>query len=382
MFTHDSSVSSRGLHSAVRPSAIQERLLEVVFKEPKDAAATWRAIASSFDLDQVERGTFEVLPLVYRSLVRADVDDPVLPRLKGIYRKAWATNSLLAGRTTEAARALGDADIPALFVEGVVLAQRFYPELGLRPTSSIDVLVRHRDGNRARAALARAGWRSGLSGSRRHAQIDYLVDPHGNTLVLRTSLATDFVVANGDATDPLWSGAEPWSLGDVDVLVPSSTATLLAVCASHARPDEARRTQWILDAAMVLGSTIDWEELLVVAAASGQSPRLRDVLLYLDSLQVPTAPEDVLRALERAGLSHRQRWTYALTARPFGRLGALPSLAAEHLAATTGESWFRTLSTFPRHLRDHWALPTSWLVPLAAVRRAGALLIRRPTRGA
>lgn len=342
----------------------------------------WRALSPSFDLDLLERGTFEVLPLVYRSLVRAGVDDPDLPRLKGIYRKSWVTGSLLAERTAEAARALGGTEIPALFVEGVVLAQRFYPELGLRPTASIDVLVRHGDRARASAALARAGWSADASPPGEHAPVAYLSDARGNVLVLRTRLAVDFVAPGMDAEALLWSAAETWPLGTVEVLVPSPTDTLLAVCASRARLEGARQTQWIADAALLLSSRIDWQRLTAAGVEFGQAQRLRDVFEYLGTLPITEVPQEVSRALEAARPTYRERLSYTCTTRRSPRLGSFPSLIAEHLAATTGEPWLRTVGSFPRRLRDHWHLSSSWLVPLAAARRAGGLLVRGSSRAA
>ena len=109
-------------------------------------------------IDELEPGSFQLLPLIYSNLSEARHEDVDLPRLKGIYRRSWVKNSLLVERSKAASEALSESNARAEFVEGVLLASRFYRELGLRPTSMLDVLVDPLDAPTALAALARAGW--------------------------------------------------------------------------------------------------------------------------------------------------------------------------------------------------------------------------------
>jgi hypothetical protein len=140
-------------------SPLQQHLLVVALEDsPEVVADTWKEIRPQLALDELEPGLYELLPLVYRNLAECDLDEPELPRLKGIYRKAWVANALLVERTKETAEALTAVGVPALFIEGVALASRFYSELGLRPTTVVDVCVSERDEPAALAQLQHAGW--------------------------------------------------------------------------------------------------------------------------------------------------------------------------------------------------------------------------------
>ena len=372
-------MSRRNLPGTFWPSALQEQLLTVALGDPAAAVATWETLAPRFALDDLERGSFELLPLIYRNLTRGGGEDPVLPRLKGIYRKTWVANNLLVERTKETGEALRTGRIPALFVEGAVIAERFYPELGLRPTSSVDVLVEDPDCTRALVQLADTGWRERPGSVKGSGAIRYLSDEGGNVLVLRTTLAIDFVARAGGARShtPLWEAAEQRTIGGVELLVPAPTDTLLAVCVSHARAGGGPSTQWIADAKMLLDTEIDWERLLAIGVERGQTSRLRDVFRYLASLPGARPPQSVSERLAGTRTTSRERFIYRCTAGSIRRPGALPSLAAEHLAATRDESWLRTIVTFPRHLRDRWNLSRSWHVPFAAGRRTIRLLAAR-----
>jgi len=350
---------------------------------PRAAAAAWRALRPRFSLDELEHGSFEVLPLVHRNLTLAGGDDPLLPRLKGIRRKTWVANRLLLERTGQAGATLREAGIPALFVDGVTVAVRFYPELGLRPTSFLSVLVDDRHAARALARLADAGWLVRPGAASGPGEIGQLVDTSGNTLALRTRLAVDFVRRRpgepGRAV-ALWGTAEHLDVGGVDLLVLSRTEALAAACIAHVRPGAGSRTQWIVDAKMLLGAEVDWQRLVALASEHGQAARLRDALRYLASLPGPTPPGDVVARLGAVRMTPRERVSYRCTSGSIRGLGALPHYVAEHLAATAQEPPLRVVATFPRHLRDRWRLARTWHVPFAAIKRGARVLRTREGR--
>ena len=382
MFAHDSFVHTRNPAGRFWPSALQERLLRVALEDPEAAGASWQELRPHFSLDELERGSFELLPMIYRNLTRSGHEDPLLPRLKGIYRKTWVTNNLLVERTRDLGDALRDAGIRALFIEGVMVARRFYPELGLRPSSSVDVLVDDRDAAAALDGLAHAGWHERPGSAKGSGVVRHLFDRGGNVCVLRTRLAIDFVARNrqGHAHTPLWEAAEWEDIGGLELLVPAPTDTLLAVCVSHARAEGAPDVQWIADAKAVLEAEIDWERLLEIGFESQQGLRLRNAFRYLANLPGPSPPRFALERLTGAKTGGRERLVYLCTAGSIRGAGAMPLLVGEHLAATARESSLRTIATFPGHLGHRWSLSWQRQVPLAAGRRAIRLLTGRRKR--
>jgi hypothetical protein len=370
IFAHDNCVSRRNPIGTFWPSALQGRLLVVALSEPGAGAAAWDELRARFSLDALEGGTYALLPMVYRTLVAANVDDPLLPRLKGICRKTWVTNSLLGRRTRETAEALAGSGVPAFFLEGVVLAARFYPELGLRPSSHVDVLVDEEHEAAAQAALSCAGWSEPDGSTPIGGDVRRLVDPDGTVCLLRTRLAIDFVAGQDSPHAPPWDTLERHDLDGVELYVPTATDLLLALCVLHARAEDAPNVQWIVDAKMVLAEAIDWDRIAETGRQCGQVLRLRDALGFLAGLPGPVPPQSVLDTLARTRTSRRERWTQRLTARSPGSAGGLPRLVAEHLSATAGASSLRTVATFPGHLRARWGLARRRHVLPAAGRRA------------
>ena len=353
------------------PTEFQREMLAVAFATPASAAERWLSLQRRFVLDEIEPGVYALLPLVYRNLVTAGYDDDVMPRLKGIFRKTWVTNTLALAECSQMAEALRVAGLRALFVEGPVLASRFYAELGLRPTSYLDVLVDADAADGALAALAGLGWRPEAADSS-FGNDRLLVRGDGQRCVVRTSLSMDFAGPSGGrgAMAPVWSAAEPLDLGGGHVLVPSPTDCLLAVCVAHARVGSASGPQWIADATMLLGAEIDWPRLIDVAVGGGQTLRLTRSLGYLADLAPHGPPSDVLERLASLPVPTREKWIYGCTTGRFRNAGALPLLVAEHLSRTTDMSLVRSAASFPAHLRNRWGLARTRHVPLAALRRA------------
>ena len=359
----------RGPARLIQPSRLERRLLVTALEDRPDIAYdTWREVRRHVSLDELGHIAFELLPLIYRNMRQAGPEDTDLARLRGVYRRTWVKNNLLLGRTLETTEALGDQNVPALFVEGATLASRFYPELGLRPTHVIDVLVDATSTDHALAALVGAGWREPPSVSGAPKAVYHLYDVSRNVLVLRPLLGVDVVNRAGGARRhaSLLSPAERYLLGDREVLVPHATETLFALIALNARHANPTRFQWVVDAKMVLLSDIDWQRLATLADDTAQVLRIRDALDLLARLPGAGPPEDVLLALRRRSTGARQWFAYMCTTTNSGAAATL----VEHLAETSHRPPYAAITGLPAFLRDRWNLRRSWNVPLEAARRA------------
>jgi O-antigen/teichoic acid export membrane protein len=355
-----------------RPTALQKQLLLVALGDPDSAAEAWKSLPAGFSLDELEPGSFELMPLAYRNLSQTSPDDPRLPRLKGMYRRSWVKNNLLLGSTRQIAETLEAAVVPALFLEGPTYGARFYGDLALRPSSAVHLLVPAPDAPEASRQLEDQGWTT-RPGSDAYPGWRVLFDTAGNICVLRSSLVFDYIGAGaGPSEGPLWQAAETDRVGDTEVLVPRPTDALLAACVAGARYGPLPPTQWLTDAVMILrASEVDWDRLIELAVTRGQSLRLMEALDCLVSLPIPV-PERVTAArawLARRSPTRRDQLVFALSSGRFARRGGLARALAQLLAATTGEPLLRTAARVPGHLCARWSVTHRWQLPLAAGRR-------------
>jgi len=365
-------VSDRRLAGTFWPSRRERLLLLTALGEQDRAVEAWQELRRDFDLQTTDELAFAALPLVYRRLQAAGIDDPDLARLKGIYRSAWARNTLLIERLRETAEAFRAADVPVLLVGSIGAALRYYETLGLRPTGYLELLVPEHDVTRAVRALGSAGWSTHGGVRSGPAQPLALLDGIGTLCLLRTALAPDFVLETGQPGEtPFWSTAVDLESNGVPAPALSPTDDLLAAIVTGARATPTRSIQWIVDAAMILRTPeqIDSERLCRIGIERGQGLRFRNALEFvrrlLGSSPLPAAQE----TLDRWKPTQRERLTYAFTARMVPGLGSLPQALGEHLGATTGSSTSATAAGLPRFFRERWELEHTWQLPVEGGRR-------------
>lgn len=357
------------------PSPQQRLLLETALGDATETLAAWDRLRPAFDLQTIEDGSFATLPLVYRALDKAAPDDPLLPRLKGIYRNTWARNTLLVERLGATFGALTTADLPVLVVGSIGAALRYYPALGLRPTPSVEFLVQKPDLLRAVAVLGRSGWVARGARSVAGSDSTVLLSESGHICLLRTMLAPDLWGLERHAG---LCAARQIDEDGLQFAALAPTDDLLVSIVTGARVP-AQPVQWIVDAAMILRTEpgIDWERLVANGVGWGQGLRLRDALACLDELPGTSIPAGIRRRLEERRPGRRERLAYACTARTVPALGSFPAAVGEHLAETSGLTIAGTAVAFPGFLRRRWHLEHTRQLPLAGARRAYRTLVGR-----
>ncbi|MDX6512137.1 MAG: hypothetical protein QOE36_1641 [Gaiellaceae bacterium] len=226
-------------------------------------AAAWGRVKRSLELDDVDSGSFELLPLLYRTLADSGVEDAMLGRLKGVYRRTWYGNQLLIRRTGGAVEALRAEGVEAMVFGGAALGIRYYKHFGARAMADTAVAV-------PAAAARRAGELLGVG------------------------------IPTAQLDDVLWAGRVPLALGDVAAYAPCAADELLRICAQAI--SGAGSCRWAADAVVLLRSQrdIDWDRLVARARRLGVTPHLRLTLAYVrETLDAPVAAS-VLDSLDAA----------------------------------------------------------------------------------
>ena len=291
---------------ARRPGGLVARVL----------AGAWRAVPPppDFTVDELEAAA----PLLHKSgagaltwwRVRgtALAGTPIGEGFHDAYRLHTLEAEVHALRTAEVMRRLEAAGVETLLVKGWAMARQ-YPEVGLRPYTDLDLIVRPGALAAARAALTA------------HPAPGYPVDLHDGPARLG---APDF--------DDLARRAGPGSVAGVDVRTPGAEDHL-GILALHALRHGVFRPIWLVDLAVAVEGRppgFDWPPCL------GPDPRradwIRSTLALAHRLLgarvegTPAAararglPRWLLRAVLRTwdhceGTSHREPIVQALRAR-------------------------------------------------------------------
>lgn len=336
------------------PDAPQILLLRATLgngDEARQAFAAWDA-AVDFE-QQLDGGSFRLLPLLHANLRRLGVEHASLGRMAGVYRHAWVSVQQALKRAEEVAGRLQQAGIATLFSKGVVLASCYYASPGLRPMSDVDLVVHRAQAFDALAVLEGAGWRianDGVAALARARPKDFLamqcalplLNRAGDQIDLHWRMVAECARAEGDAR--FWTHAQPLILGNVTALRPSPTDLLFHTLVHGLKPDPLPALRWVADAMQILrvdGDGIDWDAIGKLADMARVRARLGAAIHFLgQEMRVQLPPK------AQALTTRRPCWVERMEQRGFAaRLstppdnGQLPVERATSLARFAVGSW-------------------------------------------
>lgn len=281
------------------PTFEQHQLLRAaLLHDAVQVAEAFDVWKSRVDIDAIDSGSMRLLPLLYRNLMRIGVNDPLLPRLKGVYRQVWFRNQLIVEHGVRSLRALTNAGIATIVLKGAALVSTVYDEPALRPMEDFDLLVAREQFAHAVEVLLADGWsfHPPLSDPQPHFVFQHAVGfrrDGGGELDLHWS-AMGLPLGLAPSSQPLRVGSEETrSLGAAD--------QLLQICA-HAtlRNPHIPPIRWAADAWFLLARpSFPWDTLVELARTRRLSLVMHRALEYLhDGLGVPL-PDHVLAALSQ-----------------------------------------------------------------------------------
>jgi hypothetical protein len=377
-------VTTNELAGSFWPSDRQRLLLRAALLEGEPSASAWSGLRPSFDLDDPDPASQALLPLVYRQLDRLGIEDPALPKLRGIYRRTWYINQLLLDRLKGALEAVQESGVDPLVVGSWELPARYYGDLGLRAVAALHVLVRPERVAGAGRALSEAGWTGPLEPSesflrsRHYARFERA---NGDACLVYWRLFHEFSdPERGLEAEDLWEHPIGLELGGVSARALSPTDELLNVCVSGARMTNWQSVTWVADAIAVIrapDSAIDWERLVRQAKRLRATLRVHDAASFLRQELDAAVPVEVLDDLRETPTRRREMLAHRAAGTRLGLLGATPETLTRFLRLTADASLPRALAGLPTFLRDEWGLERRSQVPFAAARKGVAKIAER-----
>jgi hypothetical protein len=357
------------------PTEQQELLLRAALLSGAEAVQAWRSARANLDIERLEEGSYSLLPLVYRQLKTADPAEPMLQRLKGIYRHTWSKNQLFVQELRSLVDDLAAAGVRALVVGGAARLP-YYPELGLRTLSAIELLVLDHE---VEATLRAIGWRGDTVPPRvLRGRSNLRVEAEGRApFGLHWRLLPEYPAAGDDV---LRREARRLPLEGVDALALSPADELLHTCAGGARTALWANVQWVADATTIIRSSeVDWDRVVWQAEERRAAPRLGEALGYLAALLEAPVPADVLVRLESFASTKRDLIAHRVSGAGGRLLGEFPRTLAGYIRSSDGP--LQSALGLPRFLRDAWNVEHSWQLPLVAARKGAATIAARRSRG-
>jgi hypothetical protein len=294
------------------PSPEQHLLLIAATNDGPQAVSAFKAWRAGIDLDaEFGWAILRLLPLVYQNLHRIGFTDPLMGRLKGVYRRAWVENHQLFHKVRPIIEALTEKGQEVLLLKGAPMVLGYYRNSAVRPMADVDVVVRLSQTKEAVQCLADAGWKFIRFVDDDMLRFHHAVQcfgPGGAEMDLHWHVM--YEASTEEADDRLWGMTEALDFLGLQVRQLNPTALLLHTVLHGVRWNPETPIRWIPDALRVLqvrGAEVDWKAMVDLAMAIQSPVRLRMGLEFLEREFAAGIPRWVRDSLPATPVSLRER---------------------------------------------------------------------------
>jgi len=352
------------------PTQQQELLLLSALLKGSDAIDAWKEWRSRVDIDDIDHldpGSYRLLPLLYHNLKSLQAQDPIMMKLKGVYRLTWYKNQMLFHTIAGLLRSFQSAGIETMVLKGAALTFLCYKDYGLRPMNDFDVLVHTDQAMPAIRRLQKLGWKpKDFEPREEYVSVSYshgFEDESGREFDLHWHIFPQCREAHAD--DDFWGKAVLTKFHDLPTKTLNPTDQLLHICVHGARWNETPPFRWVADAIMILKNAeneIDWNRLAAQAEKRHLILPLLDTLQYLrDTFEAQIAPE-IIKNLQSVTVPHLERMEYKITVNPATKWTAILDLWCQHSRLTENSNILRRMMQFPAFLQSIWGI-SLWKLP-------------------
>ncbi|HWB61229.1 MAG TPA: nucleotidyltransferase family protein [Chthoniobacteraceae bacterium] len=305
--------------STLWPEGTHLALTRAALLDGEPATAAFREWRDNIVFDDLDGGSFRLLPLLRWNMGRLGVKDPLLARIDSACRFQFLETTMKLDALRRLALALHGMNIAMLLLKGASLGQRYYPNPSLRPMADCDLLIPPEERDRALEGLRAAGWQSGgYEESLRHYSIEQWHPPHPMIQVelhwrsgIQATLHDDKMA---------WEASEETEFRGVPCRAFCPEDEIIHACrhgfnwTPHTPP-----MRWLADCAMIVrrrGADMDWDRLASRARAMEETPAVLHSLEWLRREGCAEIPEEALRTLRRNGTTRRERRIHELKTKP------------------------------------------------------------------
>ena len=367
----------------------QEMLLKASLLKGDPSLIAWREWRASINIeDHMDNGSFRLLPLLYQNLRKHHVEDPLMDRLKGIYRQTWYKNQKLFYETGKILKYFHDAGIQTMIVKGAALSALTYKNHGVRPMSDVDVMVPFSQILTATEVLRQKGWAPCIYPESEET-LKYRI-----SLQYKNSCNDEFdlhwfpyIEFNRKKLDgDLWNHSVPIMLANEETTAPCPTDNLIHVMIHGTWWNPEPPIRWIADAMSIFnafGVELDWERFVNTVRINRIALRIRDALVYLKNTFHADIPNHVIKTIIDMPTSITERIAYSYSLRNPNiiteKFGYIPILYLDFLRINSDAGLLQSTINFPRYLQYNYQMDhlsdVFFYLTTALVRKARKILL-------
>jgi putative nucleotidyltransferase-like protein len=369
----------------MRPRPEQDLLLRAaLLPDPAQAAEAYARWTARVDLDRLDFGSLQLLPLLAQRPGGVPGDDDTLGRqVRHVARFSWLRTQMLGRRVAPVIAALEDAGLEPLLSKGAALVYAHGADARLRPMFDIDVAVAPDHADRAVAVLNALGYHSILQDALTGHRAAVVRDSHGFGFSGPDGAEIDLhwhLLHQGRSTalsEAFRAAAVEAEIAGVRCRATSVEDTLVVAVAHGTSWARNAAVRWVGDVALLLrdhGAALDWDAVVLRCRQARLSRAMLDGLDYVAEVSGLDAPAAARRELERVPvpLAVRLRRRRADDpgadggAQPAGRIGGLVDAYENEVQSVVAPGARTGPADGLRFLARRWALPSVRAVPAHA----------------
>jgi Uncharacterised nucleotidyltransferase len=362
-----------GFTGDIWPDEIQELLLRAALLPGEAGAAAWAAVRPHIDVDHLPGELHRLMPPLSKALTARGVDDPELPRLKGVYQFSWYRNQLLFSDGAVLVGALEAAGVPTMLLRGAAMSVAYRTDAGLRPMNDLDVFVRAPEFDRARQLAEAEGWRPVAESEpleRREAAVAVRND-QGRVVRLHWQPSRNMSLPDR-AWEPLWLRAVDVTFNRTTTRAPSPADHVVHACVDGARANSGSSLRWITDVTVLLDAVpdLDWDTVVSEACRHHVSLLVGEALRYLVEVLDVDVPSDAVEALAATTTTRRERLAHRLSLTTTPRVPSGAEVLGRFIRLTADLPVSGAVATAPTYLQAMLGVERRRDLPAAAARKA------------
>jgi hypothetical protein len=249
-----------------------------------------------------------ISPLLYQNLSKIDdgeyVPAEVMTKLRILYYKIAARNTLHYYELSKILIAFNDVGIDVIVLKGAFLAETVYKNIGLRPMGDIDILVRREDLQMAKKKMSELGYAflydnyPEVFNEQFGCELEYFKKVNNRNLKgVRLELHWEFMPKHACIKieiGRIWQNAQTASIANIDVLTMRPEDLLLHLCV-HLKKHKFNGLRWFCDISEIVNCyNLNWKYFVESARRYKISMLVYYVLYFTRALIDRSIPAEVL----------------------------------------------------------------------------------------
>ena len=370
------------------PNQGQLTLLKAALLAPDEAEPYWLQFIATHDIQNLDHGCLQVLPMVFINLkdrMKGDINEKVC---RSSYKYVWANNHLLMHDAKAMLLLLKKHNLQVCLLKGVAFIGHYFPDYGMRILGDIDLLVLPNNISELVNILESNHYQLKSNQSEVNALALFRIF-HARSFINQRGTEIDVhqylskFLINAEFSERIWKNKVSIDLFDSENLayVLSPTDQLLHTVVHGLQYAPFSSIRWIVDVTSLLKNSsadIKWDELMEVCSKYYLNLPMSMALIFLAKEMSLSIPDTVLSSFNNQKITSKDKKYFSRSS----QLGLHSTYERvkrswEHykMYSATSSEKFRLLG-FYDFLLVYCNLKSRWMLVPYVVRKLSGVFLR------